>query len=328
MTLEEVIHEKDLTDGERLDILSSLASLISQGVYENLTPTNIIVKQNYDVEIDCQTYREDAYFMAPEQIFNGVEPCEETAWFSFGMLYYYVLQKKIWYIAEDVKIHEILRSNCVIISKNSKWSGINNLISKNLQDRVKGADAFFQLVDACPKGYIKIKYVYEDSVIKSKEILPTKRKIENYAKGEKIKDERGNIYIVDSGVNIVAKYNEQIVQIPLSLLRSATDNIREICIQLNEDESESFTLFEIDEGPYERNIPVFLGGIKKISFWIIEKNMNGMEKNKLKLGDYAMPRKRIEATLFARLDNTELIVSLYNADKSKKLIKADIKITI
>lgn len=329
MNLMELVNQKGLNQNEAFDILTSLATLIERGLDCVITPEIIEVKPNYEVEINEAVDCDDAYFMAPEQLFRGEKTDQNTALFSFGMLYYYVMNSKIWYVAQSVKVYEIENREIEIVSPGSPFAEINKLVSHMPYDRIRGFTAFFRQVESQPKGKVFINYICNRQVV-AQEIVQLEEDTDDYAAKKKIRAVSGNVYIVSKGNKIKSRCTNQSVSIPVRLFRSANENIYEIRMQIDDDTENRIPLFDIGDEDKVVNHPISLGRIKKIGFWKMKVGSHDRVIEEIQLREIRMPKISQEALVRIKYDsvNSKAKVSLLSDKKRKRIIPRDILIDI
>lgn len=317
---------------DRYEVLKSIAELIENGIYVGLSPENIEVKPDYKVEIIEDPKLDSAYFMSPEQVLRGEKPTRNSAWFSFGMLYYYVVRGRSWYSCNPVRVHEILDQEMRIHKQGSQYETINRLLSHIPEERYKGYEAFLRRIEDLSQGEVTVNYICDGQCIWSEKLQLDNKvdKIDNYAANKKIVASNGDIYITNKGVDIQCRFIDQTVSVPVSLYKSATAHSYKIRLQKGSDTENRRMLFDIEDTHANHYYPITLGNIKTISFWKLEVDAQGnfVDENKIKV--FRMPKIRQKALLNIRYDGRNSIVSvgLLDIDKRHKLVSEDLFFSI
>lgn len=267
ISLDELVKQGSLAEDVYLDILLSLWRLIKEGIYEYLDPTHILVDEDFNIKIHSGNKKKNVYFMAPEQIFDGNEENEMTAWFSFGMLYYYMKHSENWYLDNKIPIYKVREIQpCIIDTDEEEYTEINKLLSLTPKARKEGAMSFIQKINTYEKGKILVKYVFEDCEVAEEEIVIESNE-KNYAVNKKIKGMDGNIYQVMQGADISCRIIEQIIKIPVKLIIKNKGFQRTLFAQFP-NAYEKCKLFDLTGLADSAKIPIILGSIRKIDFFV------------------------------------------------------------
>lgn len=341
MTLEQFVHVGKHSREEVFELLQALANLIVEGTFSNLSPECIEVGENYAVEIRTDLKSENAYFMAPEQIFQGKNADRETALFSFGMLFYFMTNGQNWYAKNAVHVYETREQGTSMRINSGDWQEMNQLVSRNPEEREAGYDAFLRMYQSFPKGKLLIEYRVGDSTVLTEEIH-IREDVSDYAKGKKFKAVDRNIYLVETGVALSPKLTEQHVTIPVVLSKKAEDVIREICYQSEYKGSKSGVIkaAEYDGLDCKFDVPVDTTREDKILFLMTHTkasaagNKNeGQNKNDCtikRIGQvplsYRLGKVVLRVSVLA--DQSRLVVSLYDQNKARRLRSGDLTFDI
>lgn len=341
MTLEQFVHVGKHSREEVFELLQALANLIAEGTYSNLSPECIEVGENYAVEIRTDLKSENAYFMAPEQIFQGKNADRETALFSFGMLFYFMTNGQNWYAANAVHVYETHAKGAEIWIASGDYAEMNYLVSRNPEEREAGYDAFLRLYQSFPKGKILIEYKAGDSTVLTEEIR-IREDVPEYAKGKKIKATDRNIYLAEMGAALSPRLTEQHVTIPVVLFKEAEDVIRGICYQSEYKGSRSGVIkaVEYDGLDCQFDVPVDTARKDKIVFLMtctkaLAPGNENDDKNKKdcaikKIGQVPLSSRWGKAVLHVTVlaDQSSLVVSLYDQNKTKRIVDRDLSFHI
>ena len=341
MTFEQFVHAGKHSREEIFELMKALADLIVEGTYINLSPEYIEIRENCTVSIRTDSKSENAFFMAPEQIFRGKKADRETALFSFGMLFYYIANGQNWYIANSINVYETLTKGTEIWIASGHYAKMNHLVSRNPEEREVGYDAFLRLYQSFPKGTILIEYKTEDSTVLTEEIQ-IREDVPEYAKGKKIKGTDRNIYIAEMGASLSPRLTEQHVTIPVVLFKEAEDVIRGICYQSEYKGSRSGVIkaVEYDGLDCQFDVPVDTARKDKIVFLMtctkaLAPGNENDDKNKKdcaikKIGQVPLSSRWGKAVLHVTVlaDQSSLVVSLYDQNKTKRIVDRDLSFHI
>ncbi len=328
MTLEQLVRkdnkDRKIITEEVFDILKSIADLVNEGIYTNISPECIYIRDDYSAEIRQDNKSENAFFMAPEQIFEGKEAGRSSALFSFGMIFYYIFSRENWYAAHGITVYEAHEMNSSFQITTDYLPEINSLVSMNPQEREAGLHAFFRQYHSLPKGKIFISYMTGSNTILI-ETVALQTSITDYAKGKRIRDKDRNIYIVEKGVAIYPKLSHQKITIPVVLLKAAGDLISEIWYrtEFKGHCNKSVKVADYDEMDCQFDIAIDTAQEDRIQFLIIWKSASTGNEEKKRICSINLSSSYGQCFLHVSINanKSEMTVSLYNRSMSKPVDK-------
>ena len=329
MTLEHLIKKEKTTRSiskeEILDLSKSIADAIVKGIYTNISPECIEVGENNSTEISQRMKSENAFFMAPEQIFDCKKPDRSTALFSFGMVFYYINRGENWYAANGISVYDAHEKNISFQIEPDEFPELNYLVSVNPKEREAGFKAFLTYYQSLPKGKLTIEYKADNNIILTEELRIRETRSE-YAKGKKIKARNRDIYIVKTGVEISPKLSTQKITVPVVLFKKAGDVIREIWYRTEHKgrSYESLKAVDYDELDCGFDVPVNTEKVDRIQFLMIQHSVSTGKKEEKTICTINLSSSYRQCSLrvLVRADVSMMRVSLYDQNRSK-LINED-----
>ena len=158
-----------------MDHLLSLCSAIEEETLVQPSCQNISIDEEGKVHT-LQNETLDAYFMAPEVVFGKQEADKQSAWFSLGLLIYYIIFGRTYYEDKNillVHLDERMKTSSSLIQDVHIPEFLNTpmkqLTSWKREDREKGVKTLLEAI----KKYgctVELQYMDQDKLIEKQQI--------------------------------------------------------------------------------------------------------------------------------------------------------------
>lgn len=207
VSLKEKVEKNFITNEEILDIGVSLCMLIANNSCNAiLSPENIIVLKQNEVEI-IEGKFDNLVFAAPEVIFEEKINNQDAQWFSFGLILYYMLTKKDYYLNNSKLVLSIpkmkFNQKSLVLSDELKGFPLADIVEKltawNPEERKRGVTLFVDYMSTIESEYEIGFYTGEDCI---KTMIGTNKDSFDITTTELIYGKEEKLYHVVSNVHI------------------------------------------------------------------------------------------------------------------------------
>ena len=170
-------NHKNRDSAEIADILLTLCTMVDKGEIEFCAPETIFINDNSDILPEEENYKNNLYYCAHELLTQGASPDQNSAWFSFGLLIYFMREGRSYYedkkisitdIFELSKVGESLIDSKKIPAQNETDKLFNSamemMTSWNPQKRSQGVKPLLEAIRNYP-SVAEIDFVFDGHII-------------------------------------------------------------------------------------------------------------------------------------------------------------------
>ena len=192
---------------EILDIANSVINMINNSQqYSGIDPDTVMLGPDNEVSMAPRSGQTDEAFTAPEVSgivseavdLNKADASAAAAYFSLGMLIYYMAKGCDWYQANNeslLGIPEYKEKRDSLISDSNVFGGVLcELTSWDPEARISVGLVNLSRMIANAPASVMMHYIYNGSEIKSEEIHLRGTGIKGFGEGIEIYDDRGSMY--------------------------------------------------------------------------------------------------------------------------------------
>lgn len=310
------------SEPEILDIANSIIGMIDkEGLYTFIDPDHIMLGPDNKVSVDIRSGQIDEVFIAPEAsgIISEVEGLTKeeasaaSAFFSLGMLMYYMDKGSDWYTANNETLlgrPEYKEERDSLISDTIILGGLLcDLTSWDPEVRISVGR--INLLRAIERTYaaLRIQYVCSGVIIKEEEIELNNTGLKGFGEGIEVYDDKGNMYKPVGNIDIPYRPGIHDVTVKVESSGIPTGEKRKKLIVITEGTEVGYSKYDLGyvlENELSEMVPVTVEGEVIYNFYVVEVDNQGNSLDEKKIAGYRVRANTAltDCRLFVKVDES------------------------